>query len=224
MILRFTPLRRAGGAGAMAGGERRRLARPLAPDREERGAGAERHLRRGARPRPLLRLDRQPEARSRRDPLPAALHPAAAARALVEDQPREGRSAGGRRRDPPGGRRRDRRGEGRRALGGRLRRSSHRRGPRRPQARARRQSRRRVRLRRARRRQPLRDPLSPRRGETARDPRPPPHQVRRHARARREDPRVAPLPGREPRRGPRPERVPLDLHRRPPAAEPVNFI
>ena len=45
-------------------------------------------------------------------------------------------------------------------------------------------------LRRARRRQPLRDPLPPRRGEKARDPRPPPRQIRRHARARRKDPRL----------------------------------
>ena len=40
----------------------------------------------------------------------------------------------------------------------------------------------------ARRRQPLRDPLPPRGGEEAGDPRAPPAEIRRHARARREDP------------------------------------
>ena len=57
---------------------------------------------RSARAGALLRLDRQPEARPRRDPLPAALHAAPAARPLVADQPRQGRSADRRRAAAPG--------------------------------------------------------------------------------------------------------------------------
>ena len=55
----------------------------------KKGSGVdERQLRRGARAGALLRLDRQPEARLRRDLLPAALHAAAAAGQVVADQPR----------------------------------------------------------------------------------------------------------------------------------------
>jgi hypothetical protein len=85
---------------------------------------AERHLCGGTGAGALLRLDRQPEARPRRAPLPAAVHAA-----------RRGRV-----------------------------------------------------LRRARQRQPLRDRLPPRRREEAGDARAAAAQVRRHARARREDP------------------------------------
>ena len=99
----------------------RRLRGALAEDRQEGVERAERHLRRGARAGALLRLDRQPEARPRRAALPAALHAAAPARALVADQPREGRSADRRRRDAAGRPGRGRGGESRRPLGGGLR-------------------------------------------------------------------------------------------------------
>ena len=71
----------------------RRVGGPLAEDRQERLGERERHLRGGARAGALLRLDRQPEARPRREVLPAAVHAAPAARALVADQPRQGRRA-----------------------------------------------------------------------------------------------------------------------------------
>ena len=71
--------------------------------------------------------------------LPAAVHAAAPARALVADQPRQGRSADRRGSDAPGRPGRGRGGQGRRPLGGRLRGRAHGQGPRRPAARARRQ-------------------------------------------------------------------------------------
>ncbi len=157
----------------------------------KKGVGAaQRHLRRGARAGALLRLDRQPEARLRRAPLPAALHAAAPARALVEDQPREGRGADRGGEDAPGGAGRGRGGQRGRPLGGRLRGPAHRQGPGGPAARARRQPRRGSLLRRPRRRQPLRDRLPARRGEAGGDAGAAAAQVPRHARARREDPRA----------------------------------
>ena len=98
---------------------------------------ARRRLRRSADPRPLLRLDRQPEEGPRRDALPAALHPAPAARQVVADQPRQGRGADRRRAHAALRAGRGRGGEGRRPLAGRLRGPAPGEGASRPAGRAR---------------------------------------------------------------------------------------
>lgn len=102
-----------------------RLRRPLAQDRQAGRQWTERHLPRGGGDRALLGLDRRPEEGPRRPALSPALHAAARAQHLVEDQRRQGRGA---HRGVPyagAGLRADRDRQGRRTLGAGLRRSAH---------------------------------------------------------------------------------------------------
>src|SRR5439155_712645 len=122
----------------MAGRPSRHVRGDLDQDREEGRGRGERPLSRGARERALLRLDRRATGGTRRPPLPAAVHTAAAAEQVVADQSREGRAADRRGQDAAGGSRRGGAGEGGRPLGGGLRGAEDKHGARGPRARARR--------------------------------------------------------------------------------------
>ena len=109
--------------GGVAGGAPRGHRRDLGQVRQEGERDRDRGLQ-GGRPRGApLRLDRRPHQARRRRLVHPALHAAARAQPLVEDQLREGGGADRERRDAAGRAGRGRAREGRRALGRRLRRA-----------------------------------------------------------------------------------------------------
>ena len=116
----------------MAGRAPRRHGRDLGQVRQEGERDPDRRLQGGGPRGAPLRLDRRPHQARRRRLVHPALHAAARAQPLVEDQLREGGGADRERRDAARGAGRGRAREGRRPLGGRLRRAEHGDGARRP--------------------------------------------------------------------------------------------